>query len=274
MKKLSIISIAIFVTILTSQLVAYAVPWLGSITRNNDIQITNVNRYEPSGLAWNSLNDRLFAVSDDGRVTRMNLDGTGQETVNFSYRDPNNGGTYRDFEAITIADPSSDKLYIGVEHRDSIVEIEWPEGGNISVTRAWDLTNVLIGSNNSGLEGLTFVPNAYLPENVSPSDSGGLFYAAVQRAVNLGDVATNNDYLIYAFDLDLSANGTTIVDPDVAHGITYAAGTPTSDISDMFFSKDTGVLSVLYDGANRLIEMNTEGVVLNDYSNVPVLDQE
>lgn len=272
MSKKILILITTVPSLLLMQLAAYALAWPNTMLRNTDIEITNVNRYEPSGLAYNPVTQKLFAVSDDGRLTRMNLDGTGQETVSLAYLDQNNGGTYRDFEAVTIVDPNSDKIYIGVENKDSIVELEWPEGGSASITKSWDLTGILNGPDNLGLEGLTFVPDAYHP--FGETASGGLFYAAVQRSPVLNDASTVNDYLIYAFDIDLNAEGTTVVQQGDFYGIAVAPNTPTSDISDLLFSEETGVLYVLYDGANRLIEMNTLGEVLKNYTNVPVLDQE
>ncbi|PIR04066.1 MAG: hypothetical protein COV59_02685, partial [Candidatus Magasanikbacteria bacterium CG11_big_fil_rev_8_21_14_0_20_39_34] len=100
--------------------------------------------------------------------------------------------------------------------------------------------------------------------------SGGLFYAAVQRAIVPGG-ATNDDYLIYAFDIDLSTSGHVVN----WWGIPVALNTPIRNISDMYFSKDTGILYVLYDDSeNRLIEMDPQGNVLQDYSAVPVAARE
>src|SRR3989339_773690 len=257
MKKSIILSATILVSLLLSPLSSFAVSWPVTFTRHSDIVISAAGNYEPSGLAWNSVTNKLFSVCNTGQVTIMNLDGSGQDTVKMA--------SYMDFEAITIADPNTTKAFIGLENRDSILEYDW-------VTRAltgrtWDLTGVLTGADNQGLEGLTFVPHGYHP--FSASASGGLFYAGIQRAPTPGG-AINDDYLLYAFDIDLSTSGRIVS----WYGIPVAAGTPTSDISDLFFSKETGVLYVLYDGSNRLIEMTTTGAVLADYSNVPVADQE
>src|SRR3989339_252948 len=203
MKKSIILSATILVSLLLSPLSSFAVSWPVTFTRHSDIVISAAGNYEPSGLAWNSVTNKLFSVCNTGQVTIMNLDGSGQDTVKMA--------SYMDFEAITIADPNTTKAFIGLENRDSILEYDW-------VTRAltgrtWDLTGVLTGADNQGLEGLTFVPNGYHPFSASAS-------------------------------------------------------------GDLFFSKETGVLYVLYDGSNLLIEMTTTGAVLADYSNVLVADQE
>lgn len=218
--------------------------------------------YEPSGLTWNPINNHLFVVSDDGKVSRMNMNGSNQE-IDI----PRRVGIGTDFEAITMLDPQSPIVYIGLEHPDSILEYNWET--KEFAAKSWNLTEVLTGPDNSGLEGLTFVPNQYLPDGMNDSQTGGLFYAAIQRTpVAGGDV--HDDYLIYAFDIDVNQSGVI----RRWWGIPVAPNTPTSDISDLFFSKDTGILYVLYDGANRLVEMNPQGLVLRDYSNVPVVDQE
>jgi hypothetical protein len=256
MKK-PIFKIIVLSALLLSPLFASAVSWPASFTRHSDITMAVSWNYEPSGLAWNSVTNKLLTVCNTGQVTIMNLDGTEQDTTRMP--------SYMDFEAITIVDPNTTKAFIGLENRDSILEYDWSE--RRLTGRTWDLTGVLTGADNQGLEGLTFVPNSYHP--FAPSASGGLFYAGIQRPPVPGG-AVNDDYLIYAFDIDLSTSGRIIN----WWGIPVPAGTPTSDISDLFFSKDTGVLYVLYDGANRLIEMTPDGRVLADYSNVPVADQE
>lgn len=261
MKKLAILSLLVVSGILVSLGVKAAV-WPNNVIHNLNIPINTPNNYEPSGLVWNSQINKLYTVSDDGQVTRMNLDGSAQE-IDI----PRLQGIGTDFEAITIVDPNSTKVYIGLEHPDSILEYDWAT--KVFANRRWDLTGVLTGADNQGLEGLTFVPNKYLPAGRNTSTSGGVFYAAVQRTPVAGG-ALNDDYLIYAFDIDINVSGRIIN----WWGIPVAPNTPTSDISDLSFSRDTGVLYVLYDAANRLIEMDTSGRVLSDYSNVPVADQE
>ncbi len=257
MKKSLILPVAVLTILLLSPFSVFAISWPATFTRHSDIVIAAAGNYEPSGLAWNSVTNKLFSVCNTGQVTIMNLDGTEQDTVRMP--------SYMDFEAITIANPNSTRAFIGLENRDSILEYDWQAKTLTGMT--WNLTGVLTGPDNQGLEGLTFVPNGYHP--FPSSASGGLFYAGIQRAPTPGG-AINDDYLLYAFDIDLSTNERIVN----WYGISVAAGTPTSDVSDLFFSKETGVLYVLYDGANRLIEMTTAGRVLNDYSNVPVADQE
>lgn len=186
--------------------------------------------YEPSGVVWHSGLDQLFVVSDGGIVTRMNSDGSGVV-------DKIIGG---DFEGITMADPSTDFVYIGVEHPDSILEY------NIeiqTVTRTFSLVAYMTGADNAGLEALTFVPN-------SSSDEGGYFYAGLQET---GEV------FIFELPIVSSSLSTTVHFVD-------SFSTPYSDISGMYYDENNDVLYAVYDGANKLVAMETDGTFIAEWS--------
>lgn len=278
MRKSTIVSLTLLIGVLTLPLVAFAAAW-PNLSDSGKISIEVAGNYEPSGLAWNSVTNKLFTVSDDGKVTMITLDDEGH-AIGQETSVPRSAGIGTDFEAITIANPNSNMAYIGIEQPDSIVEYD--SRTKQLTGKKWDLTDVLTGADNSGLEGLAFVPNNYLPQ-AERSASGGRFYAAIQRSPVLNDGVTYNDYLIYSFDIDLNVGGKiSRADTSKWKGINVVAPPntpntptpPTSDVSDLSFNQDTGVLYALYDGENRLIEMKIDGSVLNDYSNVPVADQE
>lgn len=196
-----------------------------------DIGDNLASGYEPSGVVWHSGFDQLFVVSDGGIVTKMNSDGSGvvDKTI---------GG---DFEGITVADPSTDFVYIGVEHPDSILEY------NIeiqTVTRTFSLVAYMTGADNAGLEALTFVPN-------SISDEGGYFYAGLQET---GEV------FIFELPIVSSSLSTTV------HFID-SFSTPYSDISGMFYDENNHVLYAIYDGANKLVAMDPDdGTFIAEWS--------
>ncbi|MCY2928637.1 MAG: esterase-like activity of phytase family protein [Planctomycetota bacterium] len=195
--------------------------------------------YETSGVVWHSRVQKLFLVSDGGTVSSMNADGTG--VTNWSV-----GG---DLEGITVARPQSDLVYLGVEHPDSIREFNIATG---QVTRTFDLTPWMTGPDNSGLEALTFVPDAGNPE-------GGLFYAGLQ--------ATGQ---IFAFQLPILSSTTSTA---VTHVRTIPALDGVSDISDMYYQAGQGVLYAIYDTANLLRAMTPDGTLVKEWS-IPGSDQE
>jgi len=195
--------------------------------------------YEPSGAVWHSRLDRLFVVSDGGTVSSMKANGTG--VTNWSV-----GG---DLEGLAVADPSGDLIYLGVEHPDGIQQFDIGPG---SVTRTFDLTPWMTGPTNSGLEALTFVPDASNPE-------GGLFYAGLQ-----------SDGKIYTFELPIqsSTTSTTVVFKGT---ITPVAG--RTDISGLHYDVDNDVLYAVFDSANALRAMEADGTLVKEWV-LPGSDQE
>ena len=195
--------------------------------------------YEPSGIVWHSRLQRLFLVSDSGVVSSMNVDGTG---VSNWYP----GG---DIEGITIAQPQSNFIYLGIENPDSIREFNITTG---LVTRTFTLTSWMTGASNSGLEALTFVPNSSDPE-------GGLFYAGLQ--------ATGQ---IFVFQLPILSSTTSTT---VTHIQTIPARNGITDLSGMHYETSQDVLYAIYDGANLLRAMETDGTLIEEW-NLPNINQE
>lgn len=195
--------------------------------------------YETSGIVWHSRLQKLFLVSDGGTVSSMSANGTG--VTNWSV-----GG---DLEGITVAQPQRDFIYLGIEHPDSISEFNIATG---QVTRTFNLTGWMTGADNSGLEALTFVPDASNPE-------GGLFYAGLQ--------ATGE---IFVFQLPVVSSTTSTA---VTHVRTISALNGVSDISDMHYEASQGVLYAIYDSANLLRAMKPDGTLIKEW-NLPGNDQE
>ena len=188
--------------------------------------------YETSGVVWHSRLGKLFMVADGGIVSSMSADGTG--LTNWSI-----GG---DLEGITVADPAGDFVYLGVENPDSIREFNVATG---QVTRTFDLTAWMTGAANAGLEALTFVPDSENPE-------GGLFYAGLQA-----------DGRIFKFQLPIVSSATST---SVTHIGTIAAINGVTDISGMHYQAGQDVLYAIYDSANLLRAMDTDGTVLSEWS--------
>jgi len=195
--------------------------------------------YECSGAAWHTGLDKLFTIHDGGTVSTMNADGTGVQ----------NWSLPGDLEGITVADPGSDFIYVGVEDPDSIREFDITTG---SVTRTFDLKKWMKGPSNLGLEALTFVPDAGNPE-------GGLFYAGLQ-----------NDGKIYSFQLPIVSSPS---NTKVTHVSTITPVAGRSDISGLHYDVDNRVLYAIFDTANRFRAMESDGTFLAEWE-LPGGDQE
>lgn len=124
--------------------------------------------FEPSGAVWHSGLEQLLVAFDNGYVASIDQDGSNLTRWHVA----------GDLEGITVADPNSPFVYVGLENPDSILELNFNTG---EVTRTFDLTPWMTGPHNLGLEAVTFVPD-------SNNLEGGLFYAGLQ-----------NDRKIYSF---------------------------------------------------------------------------
>ncbi|MHB8895681.1 MAG: SdiA-regulated domain-containing protein, partial [Candidatus Geothermincolia bacterium] len=198
--------------------------------------------YEPSGLDWSPALNSLFLVSDSGRLTQLDTDGN-------IASDWAIGG---DLEGVALAEGRDSFVYLGIEHPDSIEEFNLSTGALTG--HSWSLTTWMTGADNSGLEALAFVPNGYHPYDSSAS--GGLFYAGLQA-----------DGKIYVFNVDLSVSGS------VSHVATLTPKPGITDISGLHFCTETNVLYAVYDGSNLMVEMQSDGTVVHEYS-LPGNDQE
>jgi len=187
--------------------------------------------FEGSGAVWHPRLQQLFAVSDNGRVLRLEADGTLQQVWVI-------GG---DLEGVTVADPSTDILYVGNENPDSILEFNFVTG---QVARTFDLTAVMTGPANSGLEALTFVPDAAHPE-------GGLFHAGLQ-----------DDGKVYVFDLPTATSATSTA---VTHVTTYAPVAGRTDLAGLHYDPTRDQIYAIWDGANRVARLDRNGAFINEW---------
>ncbi len=193
--------------------------------------------YEPSGIVWHPNYNLLFVVSDEGVLSQMDVSGSSVESWTI-------GG---DLEGITYA--GNDYVYVLTEYPMAIREFD-PRSG--TVTKTWSLDGVVPSpaSSNSALEGIAFVPNGFHP--YADSDFGGLFYLGMQENgyIYVVDIKNDNPVLVDSF-----------------------SPVSRSDISDLFFNKETNTLYILYDGADLIREIRPDKTFLAEYS-VSGYDQE
>lgn len=167
---------------------------------------------------WHTRLDKLLVVGDEGTLVVMADDGSTVTEYTI-------GG---DLEGVTIADPDSDFVYVGVENPDAIKEFSLVTG---LVTRTFTLTSYMVGPDNAGLEALTFVPDA-------SSAEGGYFYAGHQ-----------NEGAIYIFSLAIATSATSTTVTYVSDFTPHASRT---DIAGLHYDADADRLYVLYDANNKI----------------------
>lgn len=206
----------------------------GEIIANTD-EGSLESGYEPSGIVYHDRLDKLVLVGDDGNVTTINTNGSIPVTWT-------PGG---DLEGVAIVDSNTDNIYVGVENPDSIREFSLST--ETYTGKQWELTAWMTGPSNSGLEALTFIPNGAHPYD--NSDSGGLFYAGLQA-----------DGKIYVFDVDITVSGS------VEFIDTITVNALRTDISGLDYNSETGLIYVVFDAFNELVELNLDGTIRNTYT--------
>ena len=191
--------------------------------------------FEASGLVWHTRRQKLFLVSDNGFLASMTDQGTDVELWRIS----------ADLEAVTVAFPTSDFIYLGVEHPDSIYEF------NITTRRVsrafFNLTPWMDGPKNSRFgRRLTFCAVIRL------TPEGGLFYAGLQE--------TGPDFLFFAC-LSCPALVSTAV---TFVGVIYPIQ-GVNNISDLYYTPCQDVLYAIYDSSNLLRAMTPDGSFLRQW---------
>ena len=176
--------------------------------------------FEPSGCAWHAGLERLVVVSDDGRVALLQMDGTVQQTFLV-------GG---DLEAVAIPDGNLPRAYLGVEHPDTVIELDLTTG--LPTGESWDLTPWMQSANSRGLESLTVVK--------------GLVYAGLQES---GE--------IFVFDLKPGSLVQFM-------GLIPPPG-GRDELSGMHYEASTDILYAIYDPDDLVLELTPAGSALRAY---------
>lgn len=197
-------------------------------------------QFETSGLCWHERLQCLFAVSDDGRIVRVEADGSLPQTWSLGNLD---------FEDITVADPDSDFVYVGIEQPDSIAEFRLSTG---SITRTFGFGAWMSPLSSDGVEGITFVPDANAAE-------GGEFWVAQQL-----------DGRIFRFRLPIQSSATSTT-PIFLGSFVPVAGRP--DLSGLAYDAATDSIYAIWDGANVIARISRAGAVLTEWQ-LPGNDQE
>lgn len=199
---------------------------------------------ELSGLHWNSVNNRLYAVQNDGRLRVLQYDasgGTFSQIANKSF----DGGP----EGITQVDLSANEVYTIDENEYEIRKYTHNASfSTLTESRHWNLLQApspMPDTGNTGPEGIAFVPDSFLADSNFTSSVTGQPYVSTKGMGGLMFVAHQDGGYIWVFDLN----------PDVNNDFAYVGKykTSRSESCDLAFDRSTGLLYILHNvGSNYL----------------------
>jgi uncharacterized protein YjiK len=196
---------------------------------------------EPSGLCFHPIRKTLFAVSDEGEITEIEKDGAPVFRLKVS----------GDLEGVTVH-PETGLLYLVKEGDDVVLEFD-PE--KKEVTRAFPINRAFGGNPNfiekrtngfdNGIESIAFVMDEKHPE-------GGTFY--------MGNQWDPPCIMEVAIPLKSSREQTATAD------ILRVLPLKMDDPSAMYYDRRSGLMNVVDDADNILVEITLEGKILREYA--------
>lgn len=196
---------------------------------------------EPSGICFHTLRKTLFVVSDQGEIAEIETDGSPV----FRHKIPG------DIEGVTV-NPQTGLLYVIIEGEDVILEFD-PD--KKEVTRRFPLNREFDGDPNflkrqeegydNGIESIEFIGNGSHPE-------GGTFYIGNQW----DPPCVMEVFVPLKSSQERESQGR----------ILRVLPLRMDDPAAMFYDSKTGLLNVVSDADNILVEIALEGVIVREYA--------
>lgn len=236
---------ALIVSLFSTQ-AALAASWPAS-TSTSSFSYGLPTGYEVSGLAWNDASDYLYAVSDEGVLSRMSSDGSNVT----NWPSTSTGDYNADFEGVTVTG-TNNNVYVGNEDNNTIYEFTSSTSTTSTTlpTKKWSFLDpdwttsqqMINADNNLGLEGIAYIP-------------AGDWY---DYEVFLGLQQSTGTIFVGRPDLNTSGNFTYVTQFTPVTG----AGHP----SDLFYSLPEKKLYVLYDDGYVRVLNSTNVTQYTEYT--------
>jgi hypothetical protein len=209
-------------------------PGFGGYIDNKEIE-------EPSAIVFHPIRKTLFVVSDEGFVVELKTDGTLLSTDSLP----------GDLEGITV-DPESGLLYILVEAVDHILEYD-PDRKVVirefPINRSYggnpEFLEKQVNDFDNGCESITFVPDSDHPE-------GGTFFVGNQW----------DPSAVFEVEVPLKSAGPEGGEATIIRVLPIELDDPAA----MYYDFDTGLLNVVSDADNILVELSLEGELVRQYA--------
>jgi hypothetical protein len=203
--------------------------------------IDQQNFPEPSGICFHPLRKTLFLVSDEGEIAEIEADGSPV----FRHKIPG------DLEGVTV-DPRTGLLYVIIEGEDIILEFD---PNKREVTRRFPLNREFDGDPNfiqkqeegydNGIESIEFIEDESHPE-------GGTFYIGNQW----------DPSCVMEVFVPLKSSQ----EKESQARILRVLPLRMDDPAAMFFDAKSGLLNVVSDADNILVEITLDGEIVREYA--------
>jgi uncharacterized protein YjiK len=215
--------------------------WQGPQGYGGDIDQQNF--VEPSGICFHPIRKTLFVVSDEGEIAEIKTDGTPV----FNLKIPG------DLEGLTV-NPQSGLLYVIVEGDDIILEFD-PDKKEVTrkfpLNREWNGNPNYIQKNekgyDNGIECIAFVLNEDHPE-------GGTFYVGNQW----------DPPCIMEVFVPLKTSQAKTAEARIMRVLPLKG--KIDDPAAMYYDYKTGLLNIVSDADNILVELTLDGKLVQDYA--------
>ncbi len=242
-KKLFLLVALIICLCCTSEQNTYTIrfpyEWLDTPGYGGDINQQDLA--EPSDICFHPTRKTLFVVSDEGEVAEIETDGTPVSNIKIP----------GDLEGITVV-PESGLLYVMMEGDDILIELD-PE--KKIITRQFPVNRGYRGNPNflekkvdefdNGLESVAFVPDKSHPE-------GGTFYMG-----NQWDPPCIMEVLV-----PLKSSQSKTAEARILRVLPFRIDDPSA----MYYDSEKGLLNVVSDADNILVEITLNGKLISEYA--------
>jgi len=196
---------------------------------------------EPSGICFHPLRKTLFVVSDEGEIAEMKTDGSPV----FRMKIPG------DLEGVTV-NPETGLLYLVKEGDDIIMEFD---ANKREIIRSFPLNRTYQGNPDyiqkqegrfdNGIESIAFVGDKKHPE-------GGTFYVGNQW----------DPQCVMEVQIPLKSSHEQTAEAHILRVLPLKLDDPAA----LFFDPKTGLLNVVNDADNILVEISLDGKIVKEYA--------
>lgn len=201
---------------------------------------------ELSGLYWNDVSKRLYAVGDGGYVYILQYNAIANNYSLLGTTDGIGGP-----EGIVQVNSLSNEFYTIDENSYEIRKYTYDSNfTNFTKSMSWNLLqspSPMTDTDNTGPEGIAFVPDSYLQKINFISSKTGTSYVSTKGMGGLIFIAHQNGGYIWVFDIN----------PNVSNDFAYVGKYKTNrtESCDLAFDNSTGLLYVLHNLDDNYLEV-------------------